>query len=490
MDGEKGVAHFAVAVIIIAVAAIGFLLWRNLETRVTDSSVSAEQAFISPFRLSPFVTQSETKETICTNASLPIISQLCEKYPDVLPDSREEIDELILVLRETSQDSSLSDYDKYLVSQLVFSLLPDAENENKSMSFIPQVKAQTIGISQEEYAGLLAEDLTSVLENCPAQGYENWVINASCSVYSWIDREMQPIYSKMYGEVGGPCAFSDAGAVERYHTYSIVNSKMSSEQNFIDATGVSSQIACSFNCGSYNCPKSENDLVNSSCTEKGSTNIYVMHPRGDEISELTDGEILSIAETASTECKERSYDYIQNPDGTTSLDEARDCKLLGRGEQTSRYDADTGKWSTYTVYCCSCARPERDPYVSIYDFTEPDFSGEDLLQRLLDLVRGRLEDTTSTPQTVPDTTSEPDTTPDTPAQPGGDSGEEIVVLVIGGQHYPIDQFVLAEPDECDSSHWHAYAPVTSLEGTSASDPNPSGCGFGKESEIPVIEVTR
>jgi hypothetical protein len=65
------------------------------------------------------------------------------------------------------------------------------------------------------------------------------------------------------------------------------------------------------------------------------------------------------------------------------------------------------------------------------------------------------------------------------------------VLVIGGEHYPREQFAVGEPDACNTRHWHASTRVYSIEGTKQTpqrgilDPAPGECGFGKVGEVPV-----
>lgn len=62
-------------------------------------------------------------------------------------------------------------------------------------------------------------------------------------------------------------------------------------------------------------------------------------------------------------------------------------------------------------------------------------------------------------------------------------------LKVGGQHYPMYQFEVANnpADVCPDPHWHTpYATVYPLESPSVGipDPNPHECGFGKVPEVP------
>lgn len=70
---------------------------------------------------------------------------------------------------------------------------------------------------------------------------------------------------------------------------------------------------------------------------------------------------------------------------------------------------------------------------------------------------------------------------------------EVNTLVIGGDHYPIEQFSTTLPDDCELVHWHSGAAVFSFEelrlapsGKSGglTDPDPDICGFGTVAEVP------
>lgn len=72
-------------------------------------------------------------------------------------------------------------------------------------------------------------------------------------------------------------------------------------------------------------------------------------------------------------------------------------------------------------------------------------------------------------------------------------GTPVEMLVIGGVYYPKHQFRVADPDACGQPHYHAgvahgLAGRDSLEVVSSPDPNPTGCGFGAVSEVPVETI--
>lgn len=76
-------------------------------------------------------------------------------------------------------------------------------------------------------------------------------------------------------------------------------------------------------------------------------------------------------------------------------------------------------------------------------------------------------------------------------------GEEpqITVIEYNGEYIPASQLHVgdkhpphASGEGCSEIHWHAAGQVTSLSGKKFSDPNPGGCGFGKLSEKPSLNI--
>ncbi|HEX9664585.1 MAG TPA: hypothetical protein VGA49_02055 [Patescibacteria group bacterium] len=54
---------------------------------------------------------------------------------------------------------------------------------------------------------------------------------------------------------------------------------------------------------------------------------------------------------------------------------------------------------------------------------------------------------------------------------------------------PLDEVHQASPDACGEVHWHANKELaTATDGAKIPDPNPFACGFGRVSEVPVVEV--
>lgn len=70
-----------------------------------------------------------------------------------------------------------------------------------------------------------------------------------------------------------------------------------------------------------------------------------------------------------------------------------------------------------------------------------------------------------------------------------------LMLQLSNGLYPLSQFKVADPDKCDSQHYHSQNVVFGLlDATSTtlvpnSDPDPTACGFGKVGQVPVVNVT-
>ncbi|MDD5145968.1 MAG: putative Ig domain-containing protein, partial [Candidatus Pacebacteria bacterium] len=383
-------------IIVLAVFAAGIAAVAVFNNRPS----SAGQAFISPFQLSPYVSHTQARANICRNPTNPIVKKACQKeYDEVAQDDTEKIDALFGILDEAKKDTDISDYDKYLVAQVVFTSLPNGANPaafnipatswlvNFAERFLAQITAGVpkTGISRAEYEKQLLDDLASVRKNCPSPGYENWTLYVSCSEISWVNGKRQPTYSKEYSETGGPCAFSEAGTTEGFDVQSTIETKMKSEYRFSDASGKENQIACAFTCGSYSCPKLEGQIVSPYCDAKDSTTIYIPHfgyKKG--LASLPANESRAADESAEAECSLRSNDYALQNNGMTKLVKARDCEINGGASQEWRKDPSNNQAVYYSTYCCSCERPVRDIYRSIGDFTEPGYKGKDLLKNLLD----------------------------------------------------------------------------------------------------------
>lgn len=388
----------------------------NLQTAVSSISKDSDKYLLSPFKMVPFVSQKKSRTNICNLKLSGTIAKICDKkYDSVSASDSKKIDDLFTMLSQVNKDSASSKMTKYLTTQLIFSTLPVGSSKTKSVAEFPTtlleanvlssqlIAKNNIGTTRAQYEKLLQDDFSAVKSNCPQPGNENWVFTAMCSEHKWINNVQQPIYSKQYAEYGGPCR-SEAGAIEGYQIQSIVDTKMKSEYNFTDESGVSSQIACSFSCGSYKCPKyTEAEATRTQCANP----IYYPHFDKKWSGELTAKEREISYETIFNECKDRSYDYVTRADGTSGLKKTRDCKISGSTGELYQDPPDYRPIYVET-YCCSCAQSETDPYNSYYDFTQPGYKGKDWFKKMLDAVKK------ATPKDSTPKTPKTDATPKTP----------------------------------------------------------------------------
>ncbi|MBI2104671.1 MAG: hypothetical protein HYT90_03690 [Candidatus Omnitrophica bacterium] len=273
------------------VAVLAVLIVFGLSSRVKPTV----KPFVSPRQLLPYVSHAQAREAICATITTPPFGEICRsEFDHVAKDDTERIDRLFLMLTAAKADKTLSDYERWLLAQLVVATLPVSESGNSPQAFRARrpslladignvfgtpLFAQEIktGMSRAEYHDHLLRDLKAVKEHCPPAGDDAWVFTAMCSEYSWVNGLRQPLYSKAYGERGGWCVDTDEGesaARRRYHVRSVTNTKMRSENNFSDAApGVSNHILCHFSCGSFACPERGDttaaDRVSQDYTERG-----------------------------------------------------------------------------------------------------------------------------------------------------------------------------------------------------------------------------
>lgn len=351
-----------------------------------------KKTFIAPFKLLPYVSAAEARKTICSTVKTSRFKKICnKKYNRVTKDDTKKIDSLFLVLDQIKNNKKVTDYDKFLLSQLVFATLPagtdvisklpvDIFQANVLDSALVAQSGTASSTSRAAYENLLLRDLATIRENCPQPGYENWTLTVMCSEHSWVSGVRQPIYSKQYGESGGPCMFSEAGAIEGYRTQSILNTKMSSEYNFSESPDVSNQIACSFSCGSFNCPALDEEIGQDLACKNP---IYIPHPSLRRVEQLPERELEFDFEEARSDCEERGYRYTTRADGSTERTKTRDCRLGSKSITEVRKNPPANVPMVYSSFCCECDRPINDPYVSAKDYTEDGYTGIDLLDWLM-----------------------------------------------------------------------------------------------------------
>lgn len=69
--------------------------------------------------------------------------------------------------------------------------------------------------------------------------------------------------------------------------------------------------------------------------------------------------------------------------------------------------------------------------------------------------------------------------------------EETISVIQWMDYYiPIDQLFIVPGHEpyCSEDHWHTEGIVVTVQGGTTGDPDPQNCGFGKVSEVPVMEI--
>lgn len=257
---------FAIIMILIAIIII-IIVWRG--------PASKNAAFISPLKLSPYVSREQIRLIICGKITGAYIKKVCQKkYDKVAKNDNVSVNELYQALDQAKNDSSLADYDKYLLSLLVFAALPAKDSPEAAEAKAParpeifsnifggKALAQELSISREEFKKKLISSFKAFRQNCPKAGDDAWILRAMCSEHVWINGVRQPIYSNDYSEAGGYCVFTDEGEKEAENltnNQSDIETLIDSKTGSIDIKHTSSQTACAFSCNSHKCPEPDKE---------------------------------------------------------------------------------------------------------------------------------------------------------------------------------------------------------------------------------------
>ncbi|SRR5258706_3781776 len=77
-----------------------------------------------------------------------------------------------------------------------------------------------------------------------------------------------------------------------------------------------------------------------------------------------------------------------------------------------------------------------------------------------------------------------------PQNPGTKTSNTIKVIQFSGKSIPLSAVYIGNGSDCSAPHYHAldHVSVTATDGTKVADPG--GCGFGKVSEVQVIEISQ
>ncbi|MFA6521323.1 MAG: hypothetical protein WCT53_02990 [Candidatus Gracilibacteria bacterium] len=406
----KKIPKYVYVVAVVVAIGVGALLFsQNVKATLPVSEDNIEKVqsktySLSPFKMVPFVSQKQSRKNICDLKIDGPIATVCDKkYNTVRAKDTAKIDELFVILSDVNDSNAPTEMAKYLTTQLIFSTLPRGAAKKTSAEISKMLQVNSLesqlvaqadsisplrsGLTRAEYINQMQNDFNAVKSNCPQPGDENWVFLAMCSEHKWTGDVQQPIYSRQYAEYGGSC-IGDAGQIERTKIESIVNTKMRSDYDFVNEKGTSSQIACAFTCASYKCPKLEQAEA-----ERTQCKNPIYHPfySKNEVKDLTLKDKTIAFDTANTECKDRAYDYVKRADGTSTLKKVRNCKLSFNSD-TSYNDPQFGRSVPVRTYCCSCDRQQRDPYVSVYDFSQPGYTGDDWFKKIIDVAKQKIED--------------------------------------------------------------------------------------------------
>lgn len=225
---------------------------------------------INPSQLMPLVSGAEARKTICNLKKEELFAQACQSKFDVVgKEDIEKISELFDLLNTIQNDKSIPDYERLLLVQAVFAVLPTKDSPQTNLyqpSLLSRLKdylavhnivyAQGETMSEEEFKKMMERDLQNVVGSLP-KGDNAWVINMMVSKYSWIDGKPRPLYSHQYGESFDP--FPNNPNVNtrdiNYNIRSVVGSKASGQTVDVGSSeykGTSDMMAYSFTIMSWN----------------------------------------------------------------------------------------------------------------------------------------------------------------------------------------------------------------------------------------------
>lgn len=268
LSAQKGIVHIIPLLVVLVI--VGMAIWFFLNNGGLGPSGIKVQ--IAPSQLMPFASAAEARSTICRLKKEGLFSQACQsKFDAVAKEDIEKIAELFALLDKIKNDKNISDYERLLLSQAVFTALPIGDNPENSESFnfkqslfsrlkdylTSQITVYAQGqiMSEEEFKDLMKKDLQNMVDRLP-KGDNAWVINVMVSKYSWKDGKSQPLYSHQYMESFDP--FPNNPNVNTkditYHIQARVGSKASSQTIDVGGPvykGTSEMIGYSFTIQSW-----------------------------------------------------------------------------------------------------------------------------------------------------------------------------------------------------------------------------------------------
>ena len=267
-----------VAAVIIFIGVAG--LFFNLQKLPTYSIT------INPEELLPFVSHEQVRANVCNVMNTAMFREVCrEKFNQVSKEDSEKIGELFILLKKIETNNIISDYDRLLLSQVIFASLPTKNspltqkskyqtiksnlNDLITIKMIAQAKESNnnLGMGKEVFKNLMVADLEKIVGNLP-KGDNAWTLSINVSKYKWVNGERQPIYSEQYGETYNPYPGetwkkTDWELEELYHVQSRVGA-YSATQNITDintAQGENEMIVYSFNIISWHSRPHTDDVT-------------------------------------------------------------------------------------------------------------------------------------------------------------------------------------------------------------------------------------
>lgn len=241
--------------------------------------------------LSPFVSHQQARATICDTMKGQLFDEVCQdKFDSVGKNDAKKIGALFSLLKKVENNRRISDYERLLIAQAIFSSLPtkDSPLAQYSGSSVLLVKlknfiskknivyakesssicgesitnteesAENLEAGEAAFKKRMLSDLKEAMNNLPEVD-NAWVMNVTVSQYGWINGERQPIYSEEYVESFNPypgISTEDKSKWEEYdltHIRSYVGAFATNQEMYSGPLkeGSGKMIAYSFTIGSW-----------------------------------------------------------------------------------------------------------------------------------------------------------------------------------------------------------------------------------------------
>jgi len=291
--------------------------WQSLE----DRAANVQADFVSAVDVSPFaiaaplaLSQEERRERLCRIASgrkikdetAKLFDTLCSAEFSADMPTKEKKTVLYATLFEAMGRNDISDRAKILLHQIIFTHLPEEEEERVGGAFLrrifasmaesevkllaegsvldPSFSPQEAGSEARENQAIreMEQAVRKIRDNCPAPGYSSYAFWVACSIHDFLTGDM---YSDQYAESGGPCKYNEMGSVEATHIQSDVWNYSGSQQEAGPDGEMrpkrSREVSCSVACASHNCGQYEEEET----AKKGCENPAVYYLTGSKMSE-------------------------------------------------------------------------------------------------------------------------------------------------------------------------------------------------------------